>query len=154
MTQAFRARLVELRNEGFSYSRMAAALSQEFGTKLTRNAVAGAVSRAGLPKLPPRPPKPKRTRKRSFLPKRPTAPSIARTKPINPVSAAARFALTLADQAIPVEQRRTLETVQAGNCRWIVGDPRSANWFFCGAAVANGKSFCGPHCTRAWEARR
>jgi hypothetical protein len=121
-------RLQALRGEGLSYS------------------VAGRVSRLGLPKRERKPKTPKSQRKR------PAEPSMKRIKRINPIAAAARFA-TLDDSTIPVEQRRTLETVRARDCHWI-GDPRSANWFFCGAAAVEGKSFCGPHCARAWEVSR
>jgi GcrA cell cycle regulator len=152
MTAEFTARLRALRADGCSFAAIATVMSNEFARPYTRNSIAGACFRAGIPgpsktgssKHP-------KARKRGYPLKRPAAPSVARRKPINPISAAARFAaLMLADQAIPVEQRQTLETVQQGDCRWIVGDPRSADWFYCGAAAAEGKPYCGCHQVRAW----
>jgi GcrA cell cycle regulator len=144
------ARIQTLRQDRLSLAQIAVTLSRECGRPITRNSVAGAVHRAGLPKLLPRPPKPKRPRKRGFPPKRLAALSIGRTKPISPISAAARFALTLADQTIPTEQRRTLLELTETTCRWPVGDPRGAAFFFCGAKPVAGKPYCRCHQGRAW----
>jgi GcrA cell cycle regulator len=52
------------------------------------------------------------------------------------------------DQAIPLEQRRTLMQLTEDTCRWPVGDGPSM--FFCGATPTEGFSYCGPHCRRAF----
>jgi GcrA cell cycle regulator len=150
MTAEFTARLRALRGDGCSFAAIATVMSNEFARPYTRNSIAGACFRAGIPG-PSKTESSKRPRKRSYPRKRPAAPSVARRKPIAPISAAVQFAaLMLADQAIPVEQRRTLGTLREGDCRWIVGDPRSADHFYCGAAAAEGKPYCGCHQVRAW----
>jgi hypothetical protein len=34
-------------------------------------------------------------------------------------------------------------------CRWPVGDPCAADFFFCGAPPLPGKPYCAAHCARA-----
>jgi hypothetical protein len=46
---------------------------------------------------------------------------------------------------IPVEQRRTIETIENCMCRWGIGDTRSPDFFFCGAATAETEPYCIPH---------
>ncbi|MBS0240677.1 MAG: hypothetical protein JSS20_00780 [Proteobacteria bacterium] len=45
---------------------------------------------------------------------------------------------------------KTLETLGANDCRWPVGDPRQANFHFCGEAVAAGRPYCACH----WDLSR
>lgn len=51
------------------------------------------------------------------------------------------------DAKIPVEQRRTVMTITSGHCRWPVGDPRSKDFFFCGAETS--KTYCPHHDERS-----
>jgi GcrA cell cycle regulator len=144
MTAQFRARLEALRTDGLTLAAIAAVLSREFDHHYSRNSVAGVVHRLGLPPLPKAP----------RATKRPPAPQAKRRHPLrcDPVQAAVRFAAALNaaaprqqgpdDSTIPQAQRLTLMELRAGRCRWPVGDPRKAGFFFCGSAAHE-----GPYCT-------
>ena len=53
------------------------------------------------------------------------------------------------DAAIPHAQRRSLLELTDDTCRWPVGDPCAADFFFCGAPPLPGKPYCAAHCARA-----
>jgi len=53
------------------------------------------------------------------------------------------------DAAIPHAQRRSLLELTDDTCRWPVGDPCAAGFFFCGAPPLPGKPYCAAHCARA-----
>jgi GcrA cell cycle regulator len=60
-----------------------------------------------------------------------------------------------ADTEIPAAQRRTIFTLTNTTCRWPVGDPQSAEFFFCGSADgvdcdAN-RPYCALHSRRAYD---
>lgn len=44
---------------------------------------------------------------------------------------------------IPLEQRRSLQSLKAGECHWPVGDPVSTEFFFCGGATS--RTYCEHH---------
>lgn len=46
---------------------------------------------------------------------------------------------------VPVGQRCTLLELGAGKCRWPVGEPHSAEFFFCGGDAPEGQSYCRYH---------
>src|ERR1041385_3884187 len=52
------------------------------------------------------------------------------------------------DFAIPTPQRKTLLQLGSHDCRFGIGDPRSDQFFFCGAPVAEGRSYCPGHYRR------
>lgn len=52
----------------------------------------------------------------------------------------------------PVEQRRTVLTARSCDCRWPIGDPKDADFAFCGAPIAHPKvSYCRFHMKRAYN---
>ena len=53
------------------------------------------------------------------------------------------------DADIPPAQRCSLLGLLAGRCRWPVGDPAVADFFFCGGEVLADKPYCGAHWARA-----
>ena len=55
----------------------------------------------------------------------------------------------LADAEIPRAQRRSLLQLSWRTCRWPVGDPVKADFFFCGALPREGEAYCAAHCARA-----
>ncbi len=153
MTQEFRARLIALRSEGLTLSRMAAALSQEFGANLTRNAIAGVIHRAGLPRLPKRPPAPSKRKRQGK--RKPgsiwlkTGFGFTTVQPPNPAPLR-RERQEHHDRNIPIAQRRSLLELTEATCRWPVGDPRKEGFFFCAAQTVAGKPYCRGHLARAW----
>ena len=49
------------------------------------------------------------------------------------------------------QQRCTILDLGTGKCRWPVGDPSSADFFFCGAKTAEGLPYCGHHSRMAYQ---
>ena len=49
---------------------------------------------------------------------------------------------------IPLEQRKTLLQLTEKTCRWPIGDPGSAEFFFCGGENVNEAPYCAYHCAR------
>jgi GcrA cell cycle regulator len=56
-----------------------------------------------------------------------------------------------ADADIPVSQRRSLHELNKHTCRWPVGDPVGADFFFCGAEPVPDELYCAAHCARAYR---
>ena len=42
---------------------------------------------------------------------------------------------------------KTMANIEANECRWPIGDPRDANFHFCGAQQSAGRAYCSAH----WE---
>lgn len=40
---------------------------------------------------------------------------------------------------------KTLAELEAGECRWPIGDPRQEGFHFCGARQAEGRPYCLAH---------
>lgn len=140
-------RLNELKH---SASWIAVQLKKLFGP-CTRNSVLGKLWRLGLAN--PRPevsmPRPKPRHRppprEKFSPHRRLAapPPALEPKPVPTFTD---------DSAIPVEQRKTLLELTNWTCRFPVGDPRTSDFFYCGALEADftaGRCYCAAHAARA-----
>jgi GcrA cell cycle regulator len=46
-----------------------------------------------------------------------------------------------------VKKIKTVASLEAGDCKWPIGDPRHADFHFCGAPQALGRPYCAHH----WE---
>lgn len=60
------------------------------------------------------------------------------------------------EQAPPVDYgtpTRTFQTLQDGECKFPIGDPKEADFGFCGGEVVFGQPYCGCHSKIAFEAR-
>ena len=55
------------------------------------------------------------------------------------------------DLAIPAKQRKHLLDLEPGDCRFPVGDPQEADFFFCGAKKESGLPYCKGHAMRAYQ---
>ena len=55
---------------------------------------------------------------------------------------------------IPVEQRKTLLELNEKTCHWPVGDPGSAEFFFCGGEAVNDLPYCAYHSRVAYQPLR
>jgi len=53
---------------------------------------------------------------------------------------------------VPEKQRKALTDLSDRDCRWPVGDPRHADFHFCGARREPGISYCKAHAQRAFQA--
>jgi GcrA cell cycle regulator len=131
-------------------------MSERLGIAFTRNAVVGLRKRVGLP--------PRRTGAAAGY------TVSKRTKPRRPgpiaLNAGVGFAtlhasappppdlsLPIADTDIPESQRCTILEVSDSKCRWPVGNPGNAGFFFCGGKPSErpfgkeGREPC-PYCDR------
>jgi GcrA cell cycle regulator len=49
------------------------------------------------------------------------------------------------------KKRKTVTTLEPRDCRWPVGDPRQADFHFCGEPQVRGQSYCGEHLRLAFQ---
>src|SRR3981189_688510 len=136
--------LKKLWTDGLSASQIAAELGG-----ITRNAVIGKVHRLGLSgraKSPsstaPRPRKP-RTSGHMMRLARPSMRGNTALAPMYETDAAAEPELI--ENIIPLGQRCSLLELNDSKCRWPIGDPGTAEFFFCGGAPLESAPFCGFH---------
>jgi GcrA cell cycle regulator len=55
------------------------------------------------------------------------------------------------DNIIPIGQRRTLLELNENTCRWPIGDPASAEFFFCGGQPITSLPYCAHHSRIAYQ---
>jgi GcrA cell cycle regulator len=55
------------------------------------------------------------------------------------------------DNVIPLGQRRTLLELTEETCRWPIGDPGTADFFFCGGQTVTGLPYCAYHSRVAYQ---
>jgi len=146
--------LKKLWAEGLSASQIAGELGG-----ITRNAVIGKVHRLGLSgraKAPsssaPRPRKP-----------RSASPMVRMSRPaMRGNTALARHALPLyeldpepepepLENIVPIGQRCSLLELSDAKCRWPIGDPGSADFFFCGGKPVGDLPYCAYHARIAYQ---
>jgi len=142
--------LKKLWAEGFSASQIAAELGG-----VTRNAVIGKVHRLGLSgraKSPnsaaPRPRKP-----RSATPMLRVSRSSVRgnTALAHAFEVDAEPEPEPVDNVIPIGQRRSLLELTEETCRWPIGDPGNADFYFCGGPPVGGLPYCTYHSRVAYQ---
>jgi GcrA cell cycle regulator len=143
--------LRSLWHDGLSASQIAAQLGG-----ITRNAVIGKAHRLGLMGRP----SPIKNRPagvvRRAAPRRPRA---EQTHAPRVASAPIRVAPTPAPRKIeptpPVEigdmPGATILTLTDRICKWPIGDPRDADFHFCGRGSAEGLPYCSDHARRAYQ---
>ncbi len=140
--------LKKLWADGLSASQIAGELGG-----ITRNAVIGKVHRLGL----------------SGRAKSPSSSAPRARKPrshmlrVGRASMRGNNALALAyemepepeieqyDNIIPMGQRRTLLELTENTCRWPIGDPATAEFFFCGGNPITGLPYCAHHSRIAYQ---
>ena len=57
----------------------------------------------------------------------------------------------LIDNIIPIGQRRTILELTEETCRWPIGDPGSAEFFFCGGSTVTTLPYCSYHSRVAYQ---
>lgn len=136
--------LKKLWADGLSASQIAAELGE-----VTRNAVIGKIHRLGLAGrvtkqvAAPRPRKPRSYVSRDAM----RAERMARQDEVPTEEPEA----VVIDEEIPTEQRKTFLDLKIGMCRWPVGTPGEAGFFFCAGRVASGHPYCMAHCCAAYK---
>jgi GcrA cell cycle regulator len=137
--------LKKLWADGLSASQIAAELGG-----ITRNAVIGKVHRLGLSGRAKSPssasPRPRKTRSSGML-------RVSRPAMRGNTALAYEYEPEPEPELIeiPVEQRKTLLQLNERTCRWPIGDPGGADFFFCGGETANELPYCSYHSRVAYQ---
>ncbi len=142
--------LKKLWTDGLSASQIAAELGG-----ITRNAVIGKVHRLGLSGRAKSPasaaPRPRKARAHSHM-LRVSRPSIrGNTALAHAYELEQEPEPQHIDNIIPLGQRRTILDLTEETCRWPIGDPGSAEFFFCGGQTITGLPYCGYHSRVAYQ---
>ncbi|MBH0238536.1 GcrA family cell cycle regulator [Methylobrevis albus] len=145
-------RLKTLWMEGHSASQIAAELGG-----VTRNAVIGKVHRLGLSgraKPQPQAARPRKAREPSH-PMRPVAPITignlaVKAEPMAEAAPEVAPAPAPVPEVVPFE-RATILTLTEQTCKWPIGDPSRADFFFCGRKSESGVPYCTYHCRMAYQ---
>lgn len=142
--------LKKLWADGLSASQIAAQLGN-----ITRNAVIGKVHRLGLSGRAKSPssaaPRPRKPRSASHMMR------ISRPSMRGNTALAHAYDMELEpepvpyDNVIPIGQRRTLLELNEDTCRWPIGDPGSAEFFFCGGNSIASLPYCAYHSRVAYQ---
>jgi GcrA cell cycle regulator len=128
--------------DGLSASQIAAELCH-----VTRNGVIGKIHRLGLVGRSKSPAskadRPRRRRKSAATVLEPLPRMVGYEELPEPVI----------DNVIPNGQRRTLLELNNKTCRWPIGDPGKADFFFCGGSADNAKlqPYCSYHSRVAYQ---
>lgn len=143
--------LKKLWGEGLSASQIASRLGQ-----VTRNAVIGKVHRLGLSgRATTSRMKSHRARPRAAVAKRLAKPRFATVgntalrqlyqADVEP------YVPTVEELVIPMNERRSIETLAECDCRWPIGDPQEGDFHFCGKSKVAGLPYCEFHARRAFQ---
>jgi GcrA cell cycle regulator len=131
---------------GMSAAKTAAALQRAFGGVLSRNAVVGKWFRMGLTREENDDRARAARRSRRPTSAEPKSPAARRSRAMSApglVPNADRGADPMLH--VPLAQRKQLLELGPGDCRWPVGDPKEADFFFCAAPQLTGRSYCRRH---------
>ena len=142
--------LKKLWTDGLSASQIAAELGG-----ITRNAVIGKVHRLGMSGRAKSPssaaPRPRKAGPHSQM-LRVSRPSMrGNTALAHAYELEAEAEPELIDNVIPLGQRRTLLELTEETCRWPIGDPGSADFFFCGGQSITSLPYCAYHSRVAYQ---
>jgi GcrA cell cycle regulator len=143
--------LKKLWADGLSASQIAAELGG-----ITRNAVIGKVHRLGLSGRAKSPssaaPRPRKARPHSQHMLRVSRPSMrGNTALAHSYELDVEPEPELIDNVIPIGQRRTLLELTEETCRWPIGDPGHADFFFCGGPSISSLPYCAYHSRVAYQ---
>jgi GcrA cell cycle regulator len=132
-------------HDGLSASQIAAVLGG-----ITRNAVIGKAHRLGLTGRP----SPIKAGSVGSSRPRVRRPRVERPSVPRPPLAAAPVRRFEPVQVEPVEEvpGATILTLTDRLCKWPIGDPRAADFHFCGRASIDGLPYCNEHARRAYQA--
>ncbi|HEX5997898.1 MAG TPA: GcrA family cell cycle regulator [Hyphomicrobiaceae bacterium] len=145
--------LKKLWADGLSASQIAGRLGG-----VTRNAVIGKVHRLGLAgRATTSRMKSPRARVRSLnVAKRLSSKTRQSGHPTSPLRSlyladAEPYVPTAEELVIPLNERKYIQTLTEGCCRWPIGDPQQAEFHFCGKTKIPGLPYCEVHARRAFQ---
>ena len=143
--------LKKLWSDGLSASQIAGRLGG-----VTRNAVIGKVHRLGLSgRATTSRMKSHRPRARSQASKRLMKPRFATLG--NPalrqlyLGDSEPYTPSAEELEIPLNERRSIQTLTEVSCRWPIGDPQQSDFHFCGRKKVLGLPYCEFHARRAFQ---
>ena len=58
---------------------------------------------------------------------------------------------TVVENIVPMGQRCSILELNESTCRWPIGDPSAADFFFCGGKTIEGLPYCGYHSRVAYQ---
>lgn len=142
--------LKKLWEAGLSASQIAAELGN-----ITRNAVIGKVHRLGLSGRA-KSPSSSAPRQRKV---RPAQQMMRINRPVSRGNTALAQAFEVEaepdpiayDNVVPMSQRLNLLQLNENTCHWPVGDPSSADFFFCGGKALDSLPYCAHHSRVAYQ---
>jgi GcrA cell cycle regulator len=145
--------LKKLWADGLSASQIAAQLGE-----VTRNAVIGKVHRLGLAtrassnrtnssRLRMRQAQPRRNVQRQ----RTTAVGNTAFRQMLEADLTQGQVTIIEEIEIPLAERKTLQQLTEGMCRWPIGDPQLVDFHFCGRNKVTGLPYCEAHARRAYQ---
>jgi GcrA cell cycle regulator len=142
--------LKKLWADGLSASQIAAELGG-----ITRNAVIGKVHRLGLSGRAKSPssaaPRPRKPRQTHMLRVRPAMRGNTALAHAYAYDTDVEVEPELIENIIPMGQRRNLLELSEKTCRWPIGDPTSAEFFFCGGQPVMNSPYCSYHTRIAYQ---
>ena len=147
-------RCLALKQAGNSYDAIARVL------RVSRSAVAGRLHRLrrenptdmGQPKQSVDEPQNNPGGRRSKRPRRSSSATKCRRPAVDASVRAQRpaAALQASSSPYPPGALTAVMTAKPGTCRWPIGEPRAADFSFCGAKALDGSSCCADCAARAW----
>jgi GcrA cell cycle regulator len=142
--------LKKLWADGLSASQIAAELGG-----ITRNAVIGKVHRLGLAGRAKSPSstssRPRKARAHPPMMRVPRPSMRGNTALAHAFEYEVDPEPELVDNVIPMGQRRNLLELTEDTCRWPIGDPGSADFFFCGGQTVTSLPYCAYHSRVAYQ---
>jgi GcrA cell cycle regulator len=145
--------LKKLWADGLSASRIAAELGG-----VSRNSVIGKVHRLGLSGRAksasasvPRQRKPRVHHQHMMRIARPGVRGNTALAPMPIYEADLEPEPQVIENIIPIGQRCTILELTESTCRWPIGDPSAADFFFCGGKTLEGLPYCGYHSRIAYQ---
>lgn len=135
---------------GLSASQIAAELGN-----VTRNAVIGKVHRLGLSGRAKSPssaaPRPRKVRPAQHMMRISRPVSRGNTALAHVYEVEVEADPIAFDNVVPMSQRLSLLELTEATCHWPVGDPGSADFFFCGGKSISGLPYCAHHSRVAYQ---
>ncbi|WP_398470227.1 GcrA family cell cycle regulator [Tardiphaga sp.] len=142
--------LKKLWEGGLSASQIAAELGN-----VTRNAVIGKVHRLGLSGRAKSPssaaPRPRKPRPAQQMVRMPRPVARGNTALAHDFQVEMEPDPIAVDNVIPISQRLQLVELNDATCHWPVGDPASADFYFCGGKAVAGAPYCAHHSRIAYQ---
>jgi GcrA cell cycle regulator len=141
----------------------AADIAKSLGKGVTRNAVIGKAHRMGLSGRPspikaPEPKKAAAPPKKAVKPAPPPPPPKKAAKPApapakpNPVLAREVEEMKKVEkEAVPEGGGVPLIDLTERMCKWPIGDPKEADFTFCGRGIRQGTPYCPAHAAAAYQ---